>query len=136
LRDAVRQSPPLLRLLMAYTHGLLTHMAQSSVCLRHHRLEQQLCRWLLLHLDRRPDNVIAATHDGIAQLLGVRREGVTTGAQRLQRAGLIRCSRGRIELRDRAGLEARCCECYGVVREAVRREPRGHGAVQSWSQQA
>jgi CRP-like cAMP-binding protein len=121
LREAARQSPALTQKLMAYTQGLLAHMAQTSACLRHHRVDQQLCRWLLLHLDRMPGNVLAATHDGIAQLLGVRREGVTNGAISLQRAGVIRYTRGRIELRDRAGLEARCCECYGAVRQALRR---------------
>lgn len=122
LRDAARVSPTLTHALMVYTQTLLTHIARTSACLRHHRLEQQLCRWLLLHLDRLPGNVVTATHGGIAQLLGVRREGVTAGALRLQRAGLIRYSRGRIELRDRAGLEAQCCECYTAVRVRPARE--------------
>ncbi len=122
LRDAARASPTLTHSLMVYTQTLLTHIAQTSACMRHHRLDQQLCRWLLLHLDRLPGNVVAATHDGIAQLLGVRREGVTAGALRLQRAGLIRYSRGRIELCDRAGLEAQCCECYTALRHAPVRD--------------
>ncbi len=108
-------SAPLLRGLLAYTQALLTHMAQTSACHRHHGLDQQLCRWLLMHLDRLPGDELRVTQHDIAGLLGVRREGVTVGALKLQRAGLIRYERGRISVLDRAGLEARSCECYGVV---------------------
>jgi CRP-like cAMP-binding protein len=112
LRDAARVSAPLLQLLLCHTQRLLMQMAQLSACHRHHRLEQQLCRWLLAHLDRLPGAGLAATHEGIAQLLGVRREGVTKAALGLQRAGLIRYARGQITLLDRAGLAARSCECH------------------------
>jgi len=124
--DAARQSSSLRQELLTYTQSLLTDMAQTTACLRHHRLEQQVCRWLLVHLDRQPGTIITATHDGIAQLLGVRREGVTAIALRLQRAGLIQYRRGRIELLNRAGLEARCCECYEAVRENGVRAPQPH----------
>jgi Mn-dependent DtxR family transcriptional regulator len=87
------------------------------VCNRHHALDQQLCRWLLLSLDRLPSNELVMTQELIANMLGVRREGVTEGAMRLQRLGLIRYARGRITVLDRPGLEARTCECYGVVRK-------------------
>ena len=123
LREAARQSVSLGQQLMSYTQTLLAGMAQSTACLRRHRLEQQLCRWLLVHLDRQCGNVIVATHDSIAQLLGVRREGVTAAALRLQQSGLIRYTRGRMELRDRAGLEARCCECYEAVRDTTLQPP-------------
>ena len=92
-------------------------MAQTAVCNRHHAVEQQLCRWLLLSLDRLPTNKLAMTQELIANMLGVRREGVTEAAGRLQAAGLIRYSRGHITILDRAGLEALVCECYGVVRK-------------------
>jgi CRP-like cAMP-binding protein len=104
-------------LLLKYTQTLLTQMAQTAVCNRHHALDQQLCRWLLLSLDRLPSNKIVMTQELIANMLGVRREGVTEAAGNLQRAGLIRYSRGRIEVLDRAGLEARTCECYAVVKQ-------------------
>jgi CRP-like cAMP-binding protein len=102
--------------LLKYTQTLLTQMAQTAVCNRHHALDQQLCRWLLLSLDRLPSNKIVMTQELIANMLGVRREGVTEAAGNLQRDGLIRYSRGHIEVLDRAGLEARTCECYGVVK--------------------
>jgi Crp-like helix-turn-helix domain len=98
-------------------------MAQTSACNRHHGLDQQLCRWLLLNLDRRDGNELAMTHERIAGLLGVRREGVTCGALKLQKAGLISYSRGRISVLDRRGLEARSCECYAVVSQAYGRQP-------------
>lgn len=119
LREAAQRSPALNQQLLRYTQSLLTTMAQSTACLRRHRLEQHLCRSLLEHLDRQPGNVLEATQDSVAQLLGVRREGVTAAAQRLQHAGLIRYHRGRIELCDRAGLEARCCECYEAGRHTA-----------------
>lgn len=103
-------------LLLRYTQSLLTQMAQTAVCNRHHSLDQQLCRWLLLSLDRLPANELVMTQELIANMLGVRREGVTEAAGHLQGAGLIRYSRGRITVLDRPGLEARTCECYAVVK--------------------
>jgi CRP-like cAMP-binding protein len=105
------------RLLLRYTQALLTQMAQTAVCNRHHSLDQQLCRWLLLSLDRLPSNQLIMTQELIANMLGVRREGVTEAAGNLQRAGLIEYHRGRITVLDRGGLETRCCECYGVVKK-------------------
>jgi CRP-like cAMP-binding protein len=104
------------RLLLRYTQALITQMTQTAVCNRHHLLEQQLCRWLLLSLDRLPSNELVMTQQLIANMLGVRREGVTEAAGRLQADGLIDYSRGRINVLDRARLEQRACECYGVVR--------------------
>ena len=108
---------PVLHLLLRYTQALLTQMAQTAVCNRHHSLDQQLCRWLLLSLDRLPGNELVMTQELIANMLGVRREGVTEGALKLQRAGLIKYSRGHITVLDRAGMESRSCECYGVVKK-------------------
>ncbi|MDO9074612.1 MAG: Crp/Fnr family transcriptional regulator [Rubrivivax sp.] len=121
LREASRQSAPLMQALLGYTQVLFAQMAQTSACSRHHALDQQLCRWLLLHLDRLSGNELAVTQERIAQMLGVRREGVTVGALRLQKAGVIRYARGRIAVLDRAGLEERCCECYAVVKVAYDR---------------
>ena len=104
-------------LLLRYTQALLTQMAQTAVCNRHHSLDQQLCRWLLLSLDRLPSNELVMTQELIANMLGVRREGVTEAAGKLQKAGLIAYRRGRITVLDRAGLEARACECYAVVKK-------------------
>ena len=92
-------------------------MAQTAVCNRHHSLDQQLCRWLLLSLDRLASNELVMTQELIANMLGVRREGVTDAAGKLQKAGLIKYSRGRITVLDRAGLERRTCECYAVVKK-------------------
>lgn len=103
-------------LLLRYTQSLLTQMAQTAVCNRHHSLDQQLCRWLLLSLDRLPANELVMTQELIANMLGVRREGVTEAAGHLQEVGLIRYSRGRITVLDRPGLETRTCECYAVVK--------------------
>ena len=103
-------------LLLRYTQALLTQMAQTAVCNRHHSVDQQLCRWLLLSLDRLPSNKLTMTQELIASMLGVRREGVTEAAGKLQSAGLIQYSRGRITVVDRPGLEARACECYDVVK--------------------
>lgn len=108
---------PVLHLLLRYTQALLTQMAQTAVCNRHHSLDQQLCRWLLLSLDRLHGNELVMTQELIANMLGVRREGVTEGALKLQRAGLIRYSRGHITVLDRSGLESRSCECYAVVKK-------------------
>lgn len=123
-----RRSPDFMRQLLGYTQALFTHMAQCSACNRHHALDQQLCRWLLLHLDRQEGSDMQITQERIASLLGVRREGVTGGALKLQKAGLIDYRRGRISIIDRSGLEARSCECYGVVRRAYDRLSCAHGA--------
>ena len=103
-------------LLLKYTQALLTQMAQTAVCNRHHSLDQQLCRWLLLSLDRLPSNQLIMTQELIANMLGVRREGVTEAAGKLQSAGVIEYSRGRITVLDRPALEKRTCECYAVVK--------------------
>ena len=108
---------PVLHLLLRYTQALITQMAQTAVCNRHHSLDQQLCRWLLLSLDRLLGNELVMTQELIANMLGVRREGVTEGALKLQSAGLIRYARGRITVLDRGGLEQRSCECYAVVKK-------------------
>jgi len=107
---------PLLRLLLRYTQALITQMAQTAVCNRHHSVDQQLCRWLLLSLDRLDSNELTMTQELIANMLGVRREGVTEAAGKLQRAGLIDYRRGHITVLNRTGLEARACECYRVVK--------------------
>jgi CRP-like cAMP-binding protein len=107
---------PVPHLLLRYTQALITQMAQTAACNRHHSLDKQLCRWLLLSLDRSWGNELVMTQELIANMLGVRREGVTEGALKLQKAGLIRYSRGRITVLDRAGLELRSCECYAVVK--------------------
>jgi CRP-like cAMP-binding protein len=104
-------------LALRYTQALITQMAQTAVCNRHHALDQQLCRWLLLSLDRLPGNEVLMTQELIANMLGVRREGVTEAAGKLQDAGLIRYSRGRITILDRPNLEKRVCECYEVVKQ-------------------
>src|SRR5471032_863501 len=104
-------------LALRYTQALITQMAQTAVCNRHHALDQQLCRWLLLSLDRLQGNELLMTQELIANMLGVRREGVTEGALKLQNAGLIRYARGHITVLDRQGLERRSCECYAVVRK-------------------
>jgi CRP-like cAMP-binding protein len=107
---------PMLHLLLRYTQALITQMAQTAVCNRHHSVDQQLCRWLLLSLDRLASSELSMTQELIANMLGVRREGVTEAAGKLQNAGLIRYRRGTITVLDRPGLEARTCECYEVVR--------------------
>ena len=107
---------PLLRLLLRYTQALITQMSQTAVCNRHHSLDQQLCRWLLLSLDRLASNNLVMTQELIANMLGVRREGVTVAAGNLQDAGLIDYYRGHITVLDRPGLEKRVCECYQVVK--------------------
>jgi CRP-like cAMP-binding protein len=116
LKDEFFRAGPMQRLLLRYTQALLTQMAQTAVCNRHHSLDQQFCRWLLLSIDRLPANELVMTQELIANMLGVRREGVTEAAGNVQRAGLIEYQRGRITVLDRAGLEARTCECYAVVK--------------------
>jgi CRP-like cAMP-binding protein len=112
---------PVLHLLLRYTQALITQMAQTAVCNRHHSLDQQLCRWLLLSLDRLQSNELVITQELIASMLGVRREGVTEAAGNLQKDGLIRYRRGHITVLDRAGLERRSCECYAVVKKEYER---------------
>ena len=116
LKDEFTRGGAMQHLLLRYTQALLTQMAQTAVCNRHHSIDQQLCRWLLLSLDRLSTNELVMTQELIANMLGVRREGVTESAGNLQNAGLIHYTRGRITIIDRAGLEARCCECYAVVK--------------------
>jgi CRP-like cAMP-binding protein len=115
--DEVLTRAPVMQVLLRYTQALITQMAQTAVCNRHHSIDQQLCRWLLLSLDRLRGNELAMTQELIANMLGVRREGVTEAAHALQAAGLIRYARGHIVVLDRAGLEHRSCECYAVVRK-------------------
>jgi CRP-like cAMP-binding protein len=116
LKEEFNRAGPVLHLLLRYTQALITQMAQTAVCNRHHSLDQQLCRWLLLSLDRLQGDELVMTQELIANMLGVRREGVTEAALKLQSAGLIRYARGRITILDRAGLEQRTCECYAVVK--------------------
>ena len=116
LKEAFDRGGPVQHLLLRYTQALITQMTQTAVCNRHHTLEQQLCRWLLLCLDRLPSATLNMTQELIANMLGVRREGVTEAAGHLQRAGLIHYSRGRITVLDRPGLEKAVCECYAVVK--------------------
>jgi CRP-like cAMP-binding protein len=116
LKDEFKQ-PAVMHLLLRYTQALVTQMSQTAVCNRHHSLDQQLCRWLLLSLDRLPGMKLVMTQQLIANMLGVRREGVTEAALKLQNAGLIRYARGHILVLDRKGLEARACECYAVVKK-------------------
>jgi len=115
----------MLHILLRYTQALITQMAQTAVCNRHHSVDQQLCRWLLLSLDRLNSNKLTMTQELIANMLGVRREGVTDAAGKLQKLGVIQYSRGKIIVLDRPRLEALCCECYQVVRtETDRLMPR------------
>jgi CRP-like cAMP-binding protein len=117
LKDEFLRATGLQHLLLRYSQALLTQMAQTAVCNRHHSVDQQLCRWLLLSLDRLPSNRLTMTQELIANMLGVRREGVTTAAGKLQDTGTIRYRRGQITVLDRPGLEAQACECYQVVKK-------------------
>jgi CRP-like cAMP-binding protein len=121
LQQEFNRAGPVMHLLVRYTQALITQIAQTAVCNRHHSVDQQLCRWLLLSLDRLPANELTMTQELIANTLGVRREGLTEAAGKLQSAGLIHYSRGRITVLDRAGLEARTCECYAVVKKEYER---------------
>ena len=121
LMEEFNRAGPVMRLLLRYTQALLTQMAQTAVCNRHHSVEQQLCRWLLLTLDRLPSNDLTMTQELIANMLGVRREGVTEAAGRLQGYGYISYRRGHITVLDRKGLEADVCECYAVVKKEFTR---------------
>lgn len=116
-RTGGRRAGIMQNLLLRYTQALLTQVSQTAVCNRHHSVEQQLCRWLLLTLDRLPSNELTMTQELIASMLGVRREGITEAAGHLQKAGCIRYRRGHITVLDRAALEARVCECYAVVKK-------------------
>jgi CRP-like cAMP-binding protein len=116
MMEEFNRAGPVMHLLLRYTQALITQMAQTAVCNRHHSLDQQLCRWLLLSLDRLNSNDLVMTQELIANMLGVRREGVTEAAGNLQRDGLIEYRRGHIKVLDRAGIEQRTCECYAVVK--------------------
>ena len=116
LKDEFHRNGEMQLLLLRYTQALLTQMAQTAVCNRHHSVDQQLCRWLLLSLDRLPGDQLVMTQELIANMLGVRREGVTEAAGKLQRLGIIRYARGRIKVLERTRLEQLCCECYAVVK--------------------
>ena len=121
LKKEFNQAGPLMHVLLRYTQALITQMSQTAVCNRHHTIHQQLCRWLLISLDRLPSNNLIMTQELIANMLGVRREGVTEAAGKLQRAGLIHYNRGHITVLDRKGLEAESCECYQVVKTEYNR---------------
>ncbi|EPG5418554.1 Crp/Fnr family transcriptional regulator [Pseudomonas aeruginosa] len=121
LKDEFNRHGEMLQLMLRYTQALITQMAQTAVCNRHHSIDQQLCRWLLLSLDRLPSNQLSMTQELIANMLGVRREGVTEAAGKLQKLGVIKYSRGRITVLDRPQLEALCCECYAVVKRETDR---------------
>lgn len=117
IKEAFARSPQVMHLMLMYTQALITQMTQTAVCNRHHTLDKQLCRWLLLSMDRLRGNELLMTQELIANMLGVRREGVTEAALKLQAAGLIRYARGHITVLDRPGLEQRTCECYVVVKK-------------------
>lgn len=121
LKDEFNRHEEMLLLMLRYTQALITQMAQTAVCNRHHSIDQQLCRWLLLSLDRLQGNELTMTQELIANMLGVRREGVTDAAGKLQRLGVIEYSRGHIKILDRARLEALSCECYAVVKKETER---------------
>ena len=121
LKDEFHRSGQAQLLLLRYTQALITQMAQTAVCNRHHSVDQQLCRWLLLSLDRLSSNQLTMTQELIANMLGVRREGVTEAAGKLHRAGVIRYTRGQITVLDRPKLEEMCCECYAVVKKETDR---------------
>ncbi|MFA5243292.1 MAG: Crp/Fnr family transcriptional regulator [Sulfuricella sp.] len=120
-RAGGRRTSALHDLLLHYTQALMTQMSQTAVCNRHHSMEQQVCRWLLLNLDRSPSNELTLTHELIASSLGVRREGITEAAGKLQHAGLIGCRRGHVTIIERSGLEDRACECYQTVKTEFNR---------------
>jgi CRP-like cAMP-binding protein len=121
LKQEFDRASALQGLLLRYTQALITQMMQTAACTRHHSVEQQLCRWLLLTIDRTPSNTLVMTQELIARMLGVRREGITESAGELQRAGLIQYRRGHITVIERSGLETRVCECYAVVKKEFER---------------
>ena len=136
LMEEFNRAGAVMRLLLRYTQAMMTQVSQTAVCNRHHSVEQQLCRWLLLTLDRVPSNELTMTQELIANMLGVRREGVTEAAGKLQTSGYIRYRRGHITVIDRAGLESQVCECYAVVKKEFARlmsdvrQRQGNGAKQ------
>ncbi|MFZ2450193.1 MAG: Crp/Fnr family transcriptional regulator [Methylovulum miyakonense] len=132
LMEEFNRAGPMMRLLLRYTQALMTQMSQTAVCNRHHSVEQQLCRWLLLTLDKLPSNELTMTQELIASMLGVRREGITEAAGNLQRAGLISYRRGHITVLDRSGLESLTCECYGVVKKEFYRLLGDAGAAKQF----
>jgi len=121
LKQEFNRAGMMQRLLLRYTQALITQMSQTTVCNRHHSVEQQLCRWLLMALDRVPSRELVMTQELVAGMLGVRREGITEAAGQLQRAGLIRYRRGHLAVLERSGLETRACECYTVVKKELSR---------------
>lgn len=121
MMEEFNRAGPMMRFMLRYTQALMTQMSQTAVCNRHHSIEQQLCRWLLLTLDRLPSNELTMTQELIASMLGVRREGITEAAGNLQRVGLISYRRGHITVLNRTGLEDRACECYKVVKNEYHR---------------
>ncbi len=121
MMEEFNRAGPMMRLMLRYTQALMTQISQTAVCNRHHSIEQQLCRWLLLNLDRLPSQELTITQELIAGMLGVRREGITEAAGNFQRAGLISYRRGHITVLDRSGLESHACECYQVVRKEFHR---------------
>ena len=130
LKEEFQRAGPLTGLLLRYAMALITQIAQTAACNRHHSLDQRLCRWLLLSLDRLPGNDVGMTQELIANMLGVRREGVTAAAHQLHSLGLIHCTRGHIAVLDRRGLEQRACECYSVIRKEYERLLPHEGATQ------
>jgi CRP-like cAMP-binding protein len=130
LKDEFERDRPLAHLLLRFTLALMAQIGQNAACGRHHALEQRLCSWILACVDRLPENDLAITQELIADALGVRREGVTQAVGKLQKAGLIHCSRGRLIVADRQGLEAHACECYAVVKRAYQQsEPESRLAA-------
>jgi CRP-like cAMP-binding protein len=130
MMEEFNRAGPMMRLLLRYTQALMTQMSQTAVCNRHHSVEQQLCRWLLLTLDRLPSNEFTMTQELIASMIGVRRESITETAVVLQRDGLIKCRRGHITVLDRSGLESNVCECYSVVKKEFHRLLRDTGTAE------
>jgi len=129
MMEEFNRAGPMMRLMLRYTQALMTQMSQTAVCNRHHSVEQQLCRWLLLTLDRLPSNEFTMTQELIASMIGVRRESITETAVILQREGLIKCRRGHITVLDRSGLESNVCECYSVVKKEFHRLLRDSGSA-------
>ncbi len=123
LKEEFNRGGAMRHLLLRYTQALLIHISQLAICNRRHSIDQQLCRWLVLSLDRLQSERLTMTHERLSNILGVRREGITEAARKLQRDGLITYRRGQIEVTDRRGVEARCCECYRVVRREYDRLP-------------
>jgi len=121
LKEEFNRAGLMQHLLLRYTQALLTQMSQTAACNRHHTVEQQLCRWLLLTVDRAPSQEVIVTQELVASMLGVRREGITQAAGKLQQAGVIRYRRGHLSVLERSGLESRVCECYAVVKKELGR---------------